>query len=145
MTHGDNHTHQESDVNTTDELVARFLSWPLPDSVCADLCATQQQSPSSPPRVGTNLLTADEARQMLRHVLGGETSSRADRTDQDVILYAMVEGLHAMIYGVYSTGSDDYARKALADGGSIHEYVHAMLRLLPDRSAEQIPSGGVTA
>jgi hypothetical protein len=50
----------------TDEMVTRFLNWPLPDSVCADLCASK---PGYPSRVGTNLLTADEARQMLRYVL----------------------------------------------------------------------------
>ena len=50
-----------------DELVDRFLSWPLPDSVCSDLCATKQGYPS---RSGTNLLTAVEARQMLEYLLG---------------------------------------------------------------------------
>lgn len=47
-------------------LVDRFLSWPLPGSVCSDLCATQRGYPN---RIGTNLLTADEAEQMFRHVL----------------------------------------------------------------------------
>ena len=61
-----------------------------------------------------------------------------DRELENQVLYAMVEGLHAMIYGVYSIQSGDYAHKALGDGGSIHEYVHAMLRLVPDRLYEQI-------
>jgi len=51
------------------EMVNRFLSWRLPDSVCADGCAVAINYPH--PRYGTNLLTADEARQMLQHVLGG--------------------------------------------------------------------------
>lgn len=50
-----------------DELVNRFLAWKLPQSVCADLCATDNKYPHS--RSGTNLLTATEARQMLEHVL----------------------------------------------------------------------------
>ena len=50
-----------------DELVNRFLAWNLPKTVCADLCATNSNYPHS--RSGTNLLTADEARQMLAHVL----------------------------------------------------------------------------
>lgn len=51
----------------TDAMVDRFLSWPLPKSVCSDLCVTSQEYPH--PRCGTNLLTAVEARQMLEHVL----------------------------------------------------------------------------
>lgn len=47
-------------------LVDRFLSWPLPASVCADLCATIHGRTD---RIGTNLLTAVEAEAMLRHVL----------------------------------------------------------------------------
>ena len=47
-------------------LVDRFLSWPLPDSVRSDDCATTQGYPG---RTGTTLLTANEARQMLEYVL----------------------------------------------------------------------------
>jgi hypothetical protein len=54
-----------------DELVNRFLAWKLPQTVCADLCATDNQCRYS--RFGTNLLTATEARQMLEHVLEGVT------------------------------------------------------------------------
>jgi hypothetical protein len=50
-----------------DGLVNRFLAWPLPETVCSDTCVTERNYPF--PRVGTNLLTADEARQMLQHVL----------------------------------------------------------------------------
>jgi hypothetical protein len=72
---------------------------------------------------------------------------RATVGDQDKInvLYAMVEGLHAMIYGTYTINSGDFALKALGDGGSIHEYVHAMMLLLPERCYEQIQSGGEVA
>ena len=57
----------------TDEMVNRFLRWPLPDSVCSDECVTRtggEWTPEYPQRTGTNLLTADEARKMLEHVLG---------------------------------------------------------------------------
>lgn len=50
-------------INT---LVDRFLTWPLPEGTCADPCAC---NPTYPSRTGTNLLTADQARQMLEHVL----------------------------------------------------------------------------
>ncbi len=49
-----------------DKLVERFLAWPLPDSVCSDLCATKQDYPH---RSGTNLLTAVEAKAMLTYLL----------------------------------------------------------------------------
>jgi len=48
-------------------MVDRFLSWPLPASVCADPCASMSGYPHR--RVGTNLLTAIEAREMLKFVL----------------------------------------------------------------------------
>lgn len=54
-----------------DRLVERFLTWPLPDSVCADLNATQQGAPH---RSGTNLLSAAEAKQMFEYVLAGESN-----------------------------------------------------------------------
>ena len=47
-------------------MVDAFLGWPLPDSVCSDLCVTMQNYPN---RCGTNLLTAPEAQQMLEYVL----------------------------------------------------------------------------
>jgi hypothetical protein len=50
-----------------DILVDRFLSCPLPDSVCADLCATRQ----GPGRVGTDLLSGTEAKEVLSKVLAG--------------------------------------------------------------------------
>jgi len=49
------------------KLVNRFLTWELPASVCADQCATERDYPYK--RFGTNLLTATEAEDMLRHVL----------------------------------------------------------------------------
>lgn len=55
-------------MRVTDEMVSRFLRWPLPKSVNADLCATDPSYKF--PRSGTNLLNADEARQMLEYVLG---------------------------------------------------------------------------
>lgn len=63
-------------VDVTDLMVSRFLGWRLPDSFNPDGgikftppgldgCGYIQNWPS-----GTNLLTAEEARAMLRHVLG---------------------------------------------------------------------------
>lgn len=47
-------------------VVDRFLGWPLPESVCSDTCVTMR--PYQFPRSGTNLLTADEARQMIEYL-----------------------------------------------------------------------------
>ena len=52
-------------TNIMGAMVDRFLSWPLPVDVRADDCACKP----STGRTGTNLLTADQARQMLEHVL----------------------------------------------------------------------------
>ena len=49
-----------------DRMVNRFLSWPLPSSVCADACAMDRNYPH---RSGTNLLTAIEAKQMIEHII----------------------------------------------------------------------------
>lgn len=50
----------------TDEMVNRFLAWRLPESVCVDLCCIKYGEKD---RIGTQLLTADEARAMLEYVL----------------------------------------------------------------------------
>lgn len=60
-------------------LVDRFLAWPLPKSVRSDLCVTMDYAF---PRSGTNLLGADEARQMLEYLFAapqGAASSEAGR------------------------------------------------------------------
>ena len=64
-------------TRVTDAMVNRFLSWPLPESVCSDECVTRtagEWTPEYPQRTGTNLLTADEARKMLEYVLGEYTN-----------------------------------------------------------------------
>ena len=65
------------------------------------------------------------------------------RDEKNEILHRMVDGLHAMVFGTHSLQSGDYALRSLGDGGEIHEYVHAMVRLLPPRCHEQVPSGGI--
>lgn len=48
-----------------DNLAERFCAAPLPESVCADLCATRQ----GPGRTGTNLLSIIEAKAVLGAIL----------------------------------------------------------------------------
>lgn len=52
-------------MQVTDDLVNRFLTWPVPASVYPD------GEPGKPGRTGTNLLSHSEARAMLEHVLTG--------------------------------------------------------------------------
>ncbi len=49
----------------TDEMVSRFLQWPVPAHIHPD------GTPGQPGRIGTNLLDAQSAKDMLAHVLGG--------------------------------------------------------------------------
>ena len=53
-------------------MVSRFLAWKLPSSVRPDPCV---MDPDYPHRYGTNLLTADQAKAMLEHVMGGSHDS----------------------------------------------------------------------
>ena len=52
-----------------------FLRWPLPESVCVDGCATKQGAG----RIGTNLLSFTEARQMFRDVVGPILADKLNR------------------------------------------------------------------
>lgn len=64
-------------MKMTDEqmtaLVNRFLQWPVPASCCPD------GTPGQPGRIGTNLLSADEARQMLTYVLNAVVGSTCSK------------------------------------------------------------------
>ena len=61
-------------MSATAVMVSRFLTWRLPDDFAPDggVSFVKPNHPNSWP-VGTNLLTATQARQMLEHVL--ETSA----------------------------------------------------------------------
>lgn len=65
-------------VNTTtrvtDAMVSRFLGWKLPEDFAPDAGITFNHDPDDFMPTGTNLLTADQARAMLEHVLGVEAS-----------------------------------------------------------------------
>ena len=72
------------------KMVDAFLMWPLPESVCADRCATIQ----GPNRIGTNLLSFDEARQMFEHVLAKaatvEISQVCEQPEVSIIVNAQL-------------------------------------------------------
>jgi hypothetical protein len=65
------------------KLVDRFLAWPLPQSVCSDLCATKQGYPH---RSGTTLLSADEAKQMVEYLFSDiETDADLRRRVEELV------------------------------------------------------------
>lgn len=64
-----------------ERLADRFLAWPLPQSVCSDVCATMQNYAF--PRSGTNLLDVAEARQMVGYLLEGLTASPPKKVQWD--------------------------------------------------------------
>lgn len=61
-------------MNTIRTLAERFCTAQLPDSVCADFCATVQ----GPNRTGTNLLTVQEAEVVLGYTLGALPAAARD-------------------------------------------------------------------
>lgn len=64
-------------IKVTKDMVDRFLAWPLPEGFCPD--GGIKFTPPGPDArgyvaswpVGTNLLTAEQARAMLEHALNG--------------------------------------------------------------------------
>lgn len=112
-----------------DALVNKFLAWPLPSDVCADGCATQ---PGYTNRSGTNLLTADQARQMLAHVLAGVATAEDGAAWVDARRDAFVAD-HGSIDP--DTGSVEFGRGAHAEAKTEYvgelEEIAAGLRALP--------------
>lgn len=95
----------------TYEMAEAFLRWPLPESVCADRCATQQ----GPGRVGTNLLSFIEARQMMNDVV----APRLQDAEYRAQWYPVAEmlppvGKHVLFAWVRSKGSDHTMRTGFA-------------------------------
>ena len=70
-------TPRQLGPETVNEMADLFCRWPLPYSVCADRCATEQ----STGRTGTNLLSYIEAREMIRAVVGPYLGERVHALD----------------------------------------------------------------
>lgn len=70
-------------MTKTEELVNRFLTWPVPADVYPD------GTPGQPGRTGTNLLTAEQAKQMLTYVLAGDSDAEVLRARLDDALFVL--------------------------------------------------------
>ena len=104
-------TFNDSDLNV---LAERFCAAPLPASAAADLCATDANYPSA--RFGTNLLTVDQAKEMLRHVLQPTELKplRVDWNKHDLAeAYDLVEGVRRQAAQHPESGIDTSLRGAL--------------------------------
>lgn len=89
-------------------LAERFCQAPLPDSVCADLCATEP----GPMRTGTNILTVTEATEVLAFVLADETCSSWTSPSLGRA-YSIVERVRDSLGQPPESGIDEGLRRAL--------------------------------
>ena len=65
-------------TKVTDEMVSRFLSWPLPQDFYPDcyVAFDREKAVAGSWPTGTNLFTAEQARKMLEHVAQAPATSR---------------------------------------------------------------------
>lgn len=76
------------------EMINAFLKWPLPESVCADACATTRCHKH---RSGTNLLTMLEAMQMFQEVVCpiiAKYAAQAPAPSSDAVEAEMLDWLY---------------------------------------------------
>lgn len=87
-----------------DDLVTRFLTWPVPADVYPD------GTPGQPGRTGTNLLTAQQAKDMLTHVLGDVLAEAAKSERRAItfgdIVHTQVLAMRAAYVDARLNGSD---------------------------------------
>ena len=65
-----------------EDMANAFLQWPLPESVCADLCATQHGKG----RIGTNLLNFTEAHAMFEAIAGPKVAELKEQRENMCVL-----------------------------------------------------------
>ena len=71
------------------QIADRFVQWRLPETVCADLCATDNTYKF--PRSGTNLLNVAEAEIMAREVVLPAIAAEHERLVAEAVKAARVE------------------------------------------------------
>ena len=83
-------------MKTMDELVSRFLAWNLPENFAPD-AGVYFKPPSHMAGwpTGTNLLTADQAKQMLTHVLG-DTLAEAAKSERRALTFGDLMHRHIL-------------------------------------------------
>jgi hypothetical protein len=93
-------------MKVTDEMVNRFLCWKLPVDFHPDagISFTPEYNQNTPypakhEPVGTNLFSADQARQMLEHVLANDTETVEAYGLWSNEMYIREEGQVGVIHG----------------------------------------------
>lgn len=64
--------------NNIDHMVDRFLTWEFPADFNPDGAIAFNRNPDYPMPVGTNLLTATQAKAMIEYIVEGMTYTQAD-------------------------------------------------------------------
>ena len=91
-----------------EKLVNAFLSCQLPSTVCSDQCLTVRNYPHQ--RLGTSLLNADEARQMVEHLASALSEARKGMfTDEDMIAFAKYDAEN------YQTNTEELLQQYLTE------------------------------
>lgn len=75
-----------------DKMVGRFLSWPLPKGFCPDCGISfdgrkdDQWNKNKTWPTGTNLFSADQAREMLQYMLSDDVKIDGGSTDDRILI-----------------------------------------------------------
>lgn len=110
-------------------LAERFCQAPLPADVCADSCASMVDYPH--PRMGTNLLTVAQAKEVLRFVLAGELDWQAwAKSERDAQPEGTPEALATCAAMLEEYGADCFPAN---DQGQVH-----FARSMMDATASEI-------
>ena len=112
-----------------EKAVDAFLSWPLPPSVSVDHCTTYSGSKS---RIGTNLLTAIEAKQMLEYVIAKAMNTRTQSPEQGepLPMFISPDGVKFVHQPAPSPTTEQIAEK-ICDGFGLDEmYIPKVLKLV---------------
>lgn len=121
-------------MKVTEDLVNRFLAWPVPASVHPD------GTPGQPGRTGTNLLTAIEARAMLEHVLAPVQPTALNHRDTFNLFDEQTARMERVIYiaGALGDGHDlaDELKEFLEEVDDVD--IVRLWGTLPDSVAEAL-------
>jgi len=79
---------EERDELKSDAVRFKMHLEPITESVCCDLCCTTTHG--YPGRIGTNLLTADEALKMLEYLLEGVLGERDQLATADKLIHKQI-------------------------------------------------------
>lgn len=135
-------------MKVTDEMVTRFLGWSLPKDFAPDggISFKPLNHPNCWP-VGTNLFTADQARQMLEHILtqseiasgiDSSTKQSAQQSSSDKVGYDYSQGDDEgdATYALRIVDRCEQLERELAEAGEEIKYWAERARVAPSHGGE---------